>query len=157
DLAVAQGVDAIECDVHLSADGVPVVIHDPTVDRTTNGHGAVANLTLAQLRALDAGGRFGPAVAGAPIPTADELLAWANGRIRVVVELKGTQNPSLVPRTLDLIRQYDVIEDTLVISFDHVALRDVRALVPEILTGALYHARLADPVGVAAACAADAL
>src|SRR5262249_23982780 len=111
DLAVVQGVDAIECDVHLSADGVPVVIHDPTVDRTTNGHGAVANLILAQLRALDAGGRFGPAVAGARIPTLDELLAWAHGRIRVVVELKGTQNPSLVPRTLDLIRQYDVIED----------------------------------------------
>jgi glycerophosphoryl diester phosphodiesterase/acyl-CoA hydrolase len=157
ELAVAQGVDAIECDVHLSEDGVPVVIHDPTVDRTTNGRGAVANLTLAQLRALDAGGRFGPAFAGARIPTLDELLAWAHGRIRVVVELKGTQNPSLVPWTLDLIRQYDVIEDTFVISFDHVALRDVRALAPEILTGALYHARLADPVGVAAACAADAL
>src|SRR5215213_901611 len=67
--AVALGVDAVECDVHLSADGVPVVIHDHTLDRTTDGHGLVADHTLAQLKALDAGAWRGAEFAGQRLPT----------------------------------------------------------------------------------------
>src|SRR5215218_3697295 len=67
--AVALGADAVECDVHLSADGVPVVIHDHTLDRTTSGRGLVRDHTLAQLRALDAGAFFGPEFAGQRLPT----------------------------------------------------------------------------------------
>ena len=58
ELALSQGADAIELDARLSADGRVVVIHDPTVDRTTNGHGRVAQLTLTELRLLDAGSFF---------------------------------------------------------------------------------------------------
>lgn len=157
ELAVSQGADAIETDVHLTADGVPVAIHDETVDRTTNGHGAVADLTLAQIKALDASGKFHGAYARVKIPTLEEILTWAKGRTRVVVELKGTTNPELVPRTIRQIRQHGLDRDALLISFDHLALLQVRAIAPELLTGALYVARPADPVGLASSCGADAL
>ncbi len=157
ELALALGVDAIELDVHLSQDGIPVVIHDHTLDRTTNGHGPVAVHTVAQLKALDASGPFRATYPDARIPTLEEVLSWARGRTRVVIELKGTENPHLVPRTLDLVREYCLTEDVLLISFDHAALVEARRLVPEIRTGALYVARLADPVGLAAACGAIAL
>ena len=76
--AEAAGAAGIELDVHLSADGVPVVIHDETVDRTTDGHGPVAALTLCRLRQLDAGRWFAPAFAGEALPTLEEILASYN-------------------------------------------------------------------------------
>ena len=83
------GADWIELDVHLSRDDALVVIHDETVDRTTNGHGAVRDHTLAELKALDAGGWFGPEYAGQRIPTLDEVLAWARQRDTIVdIEIK---------------------------------------------------------------------
>lgn len=157
DLAVAQGADAVETDVHLSADGVPVCIHDDTVDRTTNGEGRVGELTLAQLEKLDASGRFQATYGTTRIPTLEEVVAWVKGRTHLVVELKGTQNPDLVSRTIGVLRRYDAIADTLLISFDHVALQETRALAPEALTGALYVGRPANPVGMASACGADVL
>jgi glycerophosphoryl diester phosphodiesterase/acyl-CoA hydrolase len=156
ELALALGADAVECDVHLSADGVPVIIHDSTVDRTTNGKGSVARLTASELQALDASYRFRE-TARARIPTLDELLSWARGRTRVVIELKGTENPSLVEKTIDLIRERRMLEDCFLISFDHAALGEARRLGPDLLTGALYVARPADPVGLANAALADAL
>jgi glycerophosphoryl diester phosphodiesterase len=67
DLAIDEGFDNIELDAHLSADGVPVVIHDDTLDRTTNGSGPVSSLTLAELRDLDAGAWFGNAHMPVPL------------------------------------------------------------------------------------------
>lgn len=157
ELAVSQGVDAVETDVHLSADGVPVCIHDETVDRTTDGKGAVAGFTVAELRQLDARGRFRESYAEARIPTLDEVARWARGRTRLVVELKGTDNPKLVPRTIDVLRQHDLLAKTLLISFDHLALQQARAAEPSALTGALYVARSANPVGIASSCGADVL
>src|SRR5215207_11286279 len=78
------GADWIEMDVHLSRDGAVVVIHDETLDRTTNGHGLVRDCNLAELTALDAGVWFSPAYAGERIPTLDELLAFARDRQTVV-------------------------------------------------------------------------
>ena len=86
--AVRVGVDAVELDVHLSADGVPVVIHDATVERTTDGRGAVASLSCARLRRLDAGSWFSPRYRGERMPTLDETLDWARGRTGLNVELK---------------------------------------------------------------------
>lgn len=155
--AVSLGVDAIECDVHLSRDGVPVVIHDHTVDRTTDGHGPVAALTVAELKALNAAAHFHGAPLVARIPTLDELLAWARGKTRVVIELKGTGLAELTERTLQSVRHFDLLSDVMLIAFDHLALRGARDACPEICTGALYVGRPADPVAVAAACGADAL
>ena len=100
DLALEQGARFVECDVHLSADGVPVVIHDETVDRTTDGGGSVADLTLAQLQALDAGRWLGPRFAGQSIPTLDATLALCAGKARVFVELKRGGGQALVDSAL---------------------------------------------------------
>ena len=79
--ALKLGADAIEIDLHCTRDGVPVLIHDETVDRTTNGHGAVAELSLRQVRRLDAG-------AGERIPTLREVLETVAGRAVLVLEIK---------------------------------------------------------------------
>jgi len=86
--AVELRPDMMECDVRRSHDGHLVVIHDPTVDRTTNGKGAVADLSLAEIRRLDAGSWFGPAFAGERIPTLEEVLELARGKAKLIVEVK---------------------------------------------------------------------
>jgi len=90
--ALEVGADGVELDVHLTADGQVVVIHDATVDRTTNGHGRVADLAFATVRSLDAGVRRSEEFAGERVPllaeVLDLVLGWP-GRRRVLVELKG--------------------------------------------------------------------
>ena len=88
--AVELGAHGIELDVHLSADGVPVVIHDFTVDATTDGSGPVSSMPLAQLKELDAGSSFAPAFAGEPIPTLAEVLETFGHRLFLNIELKTT-------------------------------------------------------------------
>jgi glycerophosphoryl diester phosphodiesterase len=80
--AIRLGVDAVECDVHLSRDEQLVVMHDRTVERTTNGHGAIRDLSAARLGTLDAGG-------GARVPRLAEVLETARGRVTLLCELKG--------------------------------------------------------------------
>lgn len=87
--AARLGADAIECDVRLCGDGKPVVIHDDTVDRTTDGRGAVARLTLADLRRLDAGSWFASRFRGERIPTLEETFEFARGRCGLNLEIKG--------------------------------------------------------------------
>lgn len=106
--ALAAALDSdfefVEVDVQLSADGVPVLIHDDTVDRTTNGTGAVAELTLDELRALDAGSWYGPEFAGTPVPLLDEfLVALAGSRKKALVELKGHWKPDALRTVLDAV------------------------------------------------------
>ena len=86
--AVELGVEAIELDVHLSSDGKLVVIHDETLDRTTDGQGPVVAKTLTELKALDAGSWYKPEFAGERIPTLEEVLDWARDRVPVVIEVK---------------------------------------------------------------------
>lgn len=82
------GIDLVEIDLHLTADGHAVVFHDSTLDRTTNGTGPIANLTLAQVRQLDAGSWFGPEYAGEKVPTLTEALQFINGRGRTILDVK---------------------------------------------------------------------
>src|SRR5262245_21806152 len=105
DLALQMEVRHIELDVDVTSDGHIVVIHDATVDRTTNGSGAVTRHTLAALRALDAGSWFGTPFAGERIPTFDEVLARYKGRAHIHTEIKG-HSPSLSQRTADVIRTH---------------------------------------------------
>ncbi|MGC9523063.1 MAG: glycerophosphodiester phosphodiesterase, partial [Anaerolineae bacterium] len=76
-----DGADIIELDVRLSADQEPVIIHDAWVDRTTDGTGRVSRMTLSELKQLDAGSWFDARFTGERIPTLEEVLAWARGRI----------------------------------------------------------------------------
>lgn len=87
--AAELGARMVEFDVKLTRDGVPVVLHDDTVDRTTDGTGAVRDLGFAEIRALDAGGWFAPAFAGARVPTLEEVLALCRALdLAVNIELK---------------------------------------------------------------------
>lgn len=140
DNGLACGADGLECDVHLSRDSVPVVMHDPTVDRTTNGTGAVADLTAAELAALDAGYRFARDGAfpfrgqGLAVPTLREVFDRYQ-RVPLLVELKSA-NPQLASLVVDQIRAVDGIGRITVGSFHHGALDAVRAREPRIRTGA---------------------
>ncbi len=141
-LALEQGADGIELDVTLSADGVPVVIHDDTLDRTTTGRGPVAAHTLAQLRSLDAGfpASFGDRFAGTRLPTLDEVLA-AYGRQAIFnVELKHDRSPSrgLAAAAVEVIHAHDLGARVIVSSFQFSNLRRVRALDPALPIGLLY-------------------
>jgi glycerophosphoryl diester phosphodiesterase len=109
DLAIRMGVHHIELDVEATSDGHIVVIHDDTVDRTTDGSGPVTNHTLAALQALDAGSWFGARFAGERIPVFDEVLDRYKGRVHIHTEIKG-RAPYLSQRTADLVRQHDMVD-----------------------------------------------
>lgn len=156
---LALRADAIELDVHPTRDGELVVIHDPTLERTTNGTGFVSAYTLRELQQLDAGSWFDPSFKDCRIPTLHEILAWAKGRTKVVIEIK--QGPIFYDTIEEmLIAELDRVgmrHDVLVISFDHLSVRKLKQLAPDVVTGVLYAGRVVDPVALARAANADAL
>lgn len=135
--AEAAGADGIELDVHLSRDGVPVVIHDDTVDRTTDGRGRVARMTKGELRRLDAGSWFDPAFAGEALPTLEEVFAWADNRLRLNVEIKAVAAGLAV---IELLQTYPQVR-VLLSSFDHSLLERLRLLNPDLPLGFLIDSR----------------
>jgi glycerophosphoryl diester phosphodiesterase len=149
--ALELGIRHLECDVRLSRDGQIVVMHDATVDRTTDGRGRVSDLTLAELRALDAGGRFAPAWAGERIPLLDELLAIVPADARIVVEIKDDDRfPRLTDATVDALRGWDPDGRRVGISaFEVPTLRRVHGLWPAVELSALLR-EAADPMAGAA-------
>jgi glycerophosphoryl diester phosphodiesterase len=156
---VELGANVVETDVHLSKDGEVVVIHDHTVDRTTDGHGFVKDLTVAELKRLDAGAWFGPEFAGERIPTLAELLAWAKDRVPLAIEIKNgpLYYPGIAEKVVRLLREHGMVRQAIIISFDHFVVREAKMLAPEVATGILYAGRLIDPVAAARAARADAL
>jgi glycerophosphoryl diester phosphodiesterase len=131
--AIRVGADFIEVDVRTSADGKLVLSHDSTVDRCTNGRGKVAEMTLAQLQALDAGGAY--------IPTFDEVLDLARGKIGIYVDLKSASAQDLVSR-IEAHGMADrvVIYCGLKLAKEIQALRPGMKVMPE--AGSAEHARL---------------
>lgn len=138
--AVEMGADGVELDVHLSADGVPVVIHDGRVDALTDGAGAVEDLTLAQLQALDAGARFDAAFAGERIPTLEATLATFGQQLLFNIELKsfGRRDAALEAATVAVVKRLGLEQRVWFSSFKPYALWQVRRLAPEIPCGLLY-------------------
>lgn len=134
--AILDGADILETDLHLSRDGVFICIHDPTVDRTTNGQGAVAEMTLSELKRLDAAaGR--PDRGPEPIPTLDELAALVPPDRALALELKSDRflEPKVNHRLRDLLDHHDLIDRTVVLSFSRARLAAVRKAAPELPTG----------------------
>lgn len=128
-LALEARADALEWDLQASADGVPIVMHDDTVDRTTNGSGRADALSLAELRSLDAGSWYGPAFAGQPVPSLAEALALAGGRCeRVYPELKSRMPPRVTARVIEDIEASGWSAGATVISLDWTVLAEVRRL-----------------------------
>ena len=133
-----MGADGIELDVHLSADGELVVIHNHTVDATTDGQGPVSALSLADLQSLDAGSWFSPHFAGERIPTLQAVLDELGQRLLVNVEIKGPSREGLESATVRAIEAAGMVERVIVSSFYPGCLRKVRALNPAIQLGFLY-------------------
>jgi glycerophosphoryl diester phosphodiesterase len=142
-LAYEAGADAIELDVHLSQDGQMPLIHDDTIDRTTDGAGSVAGFSMAALRRFDAGARFTAPDGSTPfagkgyrIPTLPEVLEWLPSDIGLVVEIKAR---AAVPQVIEALREHPVRTENRVslISFEEAAINEAHDLDPELPTGYL--------------------
>jgi glycerophosphoryl diester phosphodiesterase len=127
--AIELGADMSELDLHLSKDGALIVMHNATVDQTTNGHGAIKDLTLAELKRLDAG-------QGERIPTLQDVIDLVRGRHGLYIELKaeGTPRP-----TIELLRanQFTTRAQVIVGSFKADLVREAKELAPELTTSLL--------------------
>lgn len=139
-LAGEQGADGIELDVHLSRDGQLVVIHDDTVDATTDGQGKVADMTLDQLKRLDAGAWYADEFAGQGIPTLDEVIDAIGESLFINVEIKSPRESvdRLENRLASCLRRHNMRERIIVSCFDPVILRRVKQMMPMVLMGFLY-------------------
>lgn len=130
------GADYFEIDIHLSKDGVPVVIHDGTVDRTTDGTGAVADMTLDEIRALDAGSWFSTAFTGTKVPTFDEVLTYvAGGGADVVIEYKGDWSIEDTQLTVDMIEAAGVENKVFAQSFSTMSVANFATVAPDLPVG----------------------
>ena len=139
ELALEQGAHGIELDVKLSADGEVVVIHDPTVERTTNGKGKVSELDLASLRKLDAGSLFSEKFKGEKIPTLIEVFETIGKRAIINVELTNytTRRDGLAEEVCELVKQFGLQENVLFSSFLPSNLTRTRNLLPDTPRGIL--------------------
>jgi len=140
--AVDLGVDVLEIDVHLTRDNHLAVIHDKTVDRTTNGSGTVESFKLVELKKLDAGYRWS-ADKGKPtplrgknikIPTLTEVFK-AFPQMRINIEIKDS-NPAAAASLCRTIKQHNMSQKVMIASFDAGALKEFRAICPEVATSA---------------------
>lgn len=140
ELAKSQGADGIELDVHLSRDGQLVVIHDYTVDATTDGQGKVADMTLDQLKRLDAGAWFSDEFAGQRIPTLDEVFDAFGDGLFINVEIKSSRETvdQMEKALADCVRRHNMRERVIVSCFDPVIVRHVKQTMPTALVGFLY-------------------
>lgn len=139
ELALAQGADGVELDAKLSADGKVVVIHDATVDRTTGAHGRVKDLSLADIRSLDAGSFFSEKFNGEKIPTLDEVFESIGKRAFINVELTNYNTPRdhLVETVCMLVKRFGLQKRILFSSFFASNLSRARSYLPEVSTGLL--------------------
>lgn len=143
-LALEMGADGVELDVQVSKDGEAVVIHDFTVDRTTDGHGAVKDKTMAELRELDAGSWFDKRFAGERIPTLEEVIVEVGQQLLLNIEIKARvlSGAHLVAEVVRLIEDHNLVHRVIVSSFNPFVLRRVKRLNPHIPTGLLYRSDL---------------
>jgi glycerophosphoryl diester phosphodiesterase len=157
--AVELGADVIELDLHMSQDGELVVIHDDTLDRTTDGSGPVHQRSLGELMRLDAGRWFGEGFAGQRIPRLDEVLDRFAGKVTLALEIKAgsTFFPGIEEKVISALRQRASIGDAAVASFDHYALRRLKEIEPTIRTAALLVGRPVSLSALAGPAKADGL
>ncbi len=137
--AAELGADGVELDVQFSADGALVVIHNPTLEQTTNGHGRVTSHTLEELKELDAGSWFGPEFAGTRLCTLDEALEAIGSRLLVNIEMKSFTmgNDGMAEQVAEVVRRRDLYDQVIVSSFNPFTLRRLKKVEPRIETGLL--------------------
>jgi glycerophosphoryl diester phosphodiesterase len=140
DHAASLGVDALECDVHLSRDGEAVVIHDATLDRTCDVPGPVSGRTAAELGRVDAGFSFGPDIGypfrglGCGVPMLRDLLDRYRDR-PIIIEIKG-EDLATADRVIGILREHGAFDRVILGGFSHAVLEAVRRAAPQLATGA---------------------
>jgi glycerophosphoryl diester phosphodiesterase len=145
--AVSLGAPFIETDLQLSRDAHFVAIHDDTVNRTTNGQGTVHDLTLAELRKLDAGSWFGSEFTGERIPTLEEILEFSKKNdVVFYLELKPTGSWGGEHALIGALRESGEVARTVVISFDAVIIEALRKIEPTLMTGLLFEGQIERPL-----------
>jgi len=159
--ALEVGAVLVELDVQLTSDSQVIVLHDPTLDRTTTGRGDVRRMPLAAVRAVSAGypDRFGTAFAGERVPLFSEALALLRDRARLLVEIKTESvtdevEGGLEARVVEEVRRAGMADRVALISFDHRAIVRLASLAPEVTRGRLFGHASADEVLAAARDAA---
>ncbi|WP_229069308.1 glycerophosphodiester phosphodiesterase family protein [Actinoplanes sp. DH11] len=136
--AVRAGATIVEFDVRVTADGVPVVIHDRTVDRTTTGRGRIWDLRWDEIAELDAGVRFSPAFAGVRVPSLAAVLdLLRDAPAELLVEIKSPATLDEVKAVIAQLTEYDVLDRSVIQSFDPDVVRKAREVAPELRRGLL--------------------
>ncbi len=136
--AAQLGLTHIECDLHLTRDGHLILMHDPTVDRTTDGRGRVSDLILADIKELDCGSWFDPIYEGERVPTLEELLEAVGDEMQLVLEIKETRrHERATDLAVEIVRDRGLMQQTSLTSFYWDPLERTRNLQPEITTQAL--------------------
>lgn len=145
--AVSLGATFIETDLQLSRDAHVVAIHDDSVDRTTNGKGPVHDLSLAELRQLDAGSWFGSEFSGERIPTLEEILQFSNKNdVMFYLEIKPSGSWGGEHALIGALRDSGEIPRAVVISFDPSMVLNLHKIEPTLMTGLLYDGQIEKPV-----------
>jgi glycerophosphoryl diester phosphodiesterase len=135
-MGISAGADAVEFDLHTTRDGEPVLLHDATLDRTTDRAGPVARYTLAELVGTDAGGWFSETYADEPLPSLAEALdRISRSDVRIYAEVKRSSGPEGLARAVALVAETDLQRRTVFISMDWEALETIRATEPRALIG----------------------
>ncbi|MGD8171669.1 glycerophosphodiester phosphodiesterase [Vibrio sp. TRT 21S02] len=158
--AFNKGARCIEIDIAMTSDQHIVVIHDPSVDRTSNGTGYVEQMTLKQLRQLDLGGWFSAEFSGTQIPTYEEVLDWAiQHGVGLVVEAKQRRRHQEFAETYTQImtRKPGAIDHTILLGFDHSLINKVKVLLPEQSIQVVTLARYLDQLSAVQASNADSV
>lgn len=135
--AIEAGTDWIEIDVRTSTDDVVFLAHDGSADRTTDGHGLFKNMSLAQVKALDAGRYMGAQFAGERVPTLEETLDFIDSRVRLCIEIKGEDIGDYLRtawNTVSILLKRNYLRHVMIASFNHECLRAVKAWEPLICT-----------------------
>ncbi len=146
--ALNMGAGGIELDVHLSADGHLVVIHDETVDRVSNGKGLVRDKTLKELKSLDFGSWYSGDFANEKMPELFEvfqLLSSGNALLNIEIKNGPIFYPGIEAKVAEALKKYGMVKRTIVSSFNHYSLVEIRKINPEIKTAILYMAGLYEP------------
>jgi len=126
--AIELGVEYVECDVHLTKDGHLVVIHDETVNRTTNGSGRVSEMTLQEIRELDAG-------KGERIPNIGEVLDLVKGKVKLLLELKGE---GVEEKAVEEVKRRGMEDQVVFTSFHVERLKRVKEIDPDLKVGVIF-------------------
>jgi glycerophosphoryl diester phosphodiesterase len=137
--AVEAGAEFAELDVRLTRDGKVVLMHDGTVDRTTEGEGALGTFSLNELEALEVGAWFEEEFAGEPIPTLRQVIQYAKGKMKLNIEIKNSRDePTIADAVVEIIRSEDFVQHCMVASFSRETVEEVKRLAPEIRTGFIF-------------------